>query len=231
MTARVLVPVVLTAALLGACTSTDDNSIGSVSVSTSAPATTSTTEPLESSTSTTMAPESSTSSSSTIPAVVGLDMSADGLGDALFGADADGVVDYVRAILGAPTADSGWVDPVMVGAACPGTEVRFVEWNDLALFFSDESFFGSGIRHFASYRYGPTMRTNIEPYGLHTTDGFSIGATVAQLRVAYPDATVYPGDQVAEPSIELAPSLVAFLTEASLNGHAISYLGGFGCGE
>lgn len=158
-------------------------------------------------------------------------MSPDGLGDAMFGAEAESVITYVRAILGAPTSDSGWVDPFAILAACPGTEVRFVEWDDLALTFSDESFYGSGIRHFASFRYGPTMRSYISPYGLTTLKGLGIGATVTQLRSAYPNAVVYPGNEVAEPSIEIADSLVAFLTDTSANGHAVSYMGGYGCGE
>jgi len=181
--------------------------------------------------STTSTSTSSTSTSTTIPAVEGLDMSPVGLGDALFGAEAEGVIAYVRAILGAPSADSGWVDPYAIGAACPGTEVRFVEWRDLSLVFSDESFAGSGIRHFASFRYGPTMAQNIDPYGLRTTDGFGIGSTVSELLAEYPKGELYAGDEVIDPFFEIDPALVAFLTDSKPGGRAVSYLGGYGCGE
>jgi hypothetical protein len=181
--------------------------------------------------STTSTSTSSTSTTSTIPAVEGLDMSPFGLGDALFGAEAEGVISYVRAILGAPSADSGWVDPYAIGAACPGTEVRFVEWRDLSLVFSDESFAGSGIRHFASFRYGPTMAQNIDPYGLRTTDGFGIGSTVSELLAEYPKGELYAGDEVIDPFFEIDPALVAFLTDSKPGGRAVSYLGGYGCGE
>ena len=174
---------------------------------------------------------SSTSTSSTIPAVEGLDMSPLGLGDALFGAEAENVIAYVRAILGPPSADSGWVDPYAIGAACPGTEVRFVEWRDLSLVFSDESFAGSGIRHFASFRYGPTMAQNIDPYGLRTTDGFGIGTTVSELLAEYPKGELYAGDEVIDPYFEIDAALVAFLTDSKPGGRAVSYLGGYGCGE
>lgn len=158
-------------------------------------------------------------------------MSPRGLGDALFGAEAESVISYVDAILGEPTADSGWVDPYVIGAACPGTEVRFVEWHDLSLVFSDESFAGSGIRHFASYRYGPTMSTSIEPYGLRTDDGFGMGTTVAEMRARYPQGELYAGDEVVEPHFVVDDALVVFLTDAKPTGHAISFLGGYGCGE
>ena len=158
-------------------------------------------------------------------------MSPLGLGDALFGAEAEGVIAYVRAILGSPSADSGWVDPYAIGAACPGTEVRFVEWRDLSLVFSDESFAGSGIRHFASFRYGPTMAQNIDPYGLRTTDGFGIGTSVSELLAEYPKGELYAGDEVIDPYFEIDASLVAFLTDSKPGGRAVSYLGGYGCGE
>ena len=48
---------------------------------------------------------------------------ANGLGDAVFGADPDGVIAYVTSIIGPSTVDTGWVDPLSVGA-CPGTEFR-----------------------------------------------------------------------------------------------------------
>ena len=50
-------------------------------------------------------------------------LTGDGLGSAQFGADPDQVVEYVSSILGASTADTGWVDPFTF-AACEGTVAR-----------------------------------------------------------------------------------------------------------
>jgi hypothetical protein len=153
------------------------------------------------------------------------------LGDALFGADADGVVDYVSSILGKATNDSGWTDPVAIGAPCPGTEIRFVDWNDLSLFFTDNSPAATGLRHFAGYTYGPAFAATINPYGLATTLAVGVGATVAALRAAYPGALVNPGDDISGPSFYIEDGLTGFLTGAADTDTIISFVGGYGCGE
>ncbi len=164
--------------------------------------------------------------------VDGLDLSSGGLGDALFGADADETIGYVTAILGAPTNDSGWQDPIAIGAACPGTSVRFVDWHDLALFFSDESPAASGFRHFAAYTYGPAIDgSTIDPFGLTTDAGLGIGGSVEFLRATYPAAKVNPGDEISGPSFYIEDGLSGFLTGASNADTIISFVGGFGCGE
>jgi hypothetical protein len=139
-------------------------------------------------TTTTVAPTTTSSTTSTtsttVPAVTtttiakvkGLPLSASGLGDALFDADADGVVEYVGSILGIPTTDSGWLDATANGIGCPGTEIRFVDWNDLSLFFTDDV---SAIRHFAAYTYGPAFGATIAPYGLATDAQIGVGSSVA----------------------------------------------------
>jgi hypothetical protein len=85
-----------------------------------------------------------------------------GLGDAAFGVDPDGTVAYISSIIGKPTVDTGWVDPLSVGA-CPGTELRQVTWNDLVLLFTDQSPFATGRRHFFAYTYGPVIRQPDQP--------------------------------------------------------------------
>ena len=164
MTSRRVLAAVTGLLLLAACSNETSNPGTSVPptstteavTTTTAPATTtSTTAPAT--TSTTVAPSTTT----TIPAVEGLGLSGDGLGDALFGADAQGVIDYVTSVLGAPSNDSGWIDPMSIGAACPGSEVRFVDWNDLYVFFSDETGYASDARHFAGFVYGPAFGTTI----------------------------------------------------------------------
>ncbi len=186
-----------------------------------APTTTSTTS---TTTSTTMPPVTTT----TIAKVKGLPLSASGLGDALFDADADGVVDYVNSILGIPTTDSGWVDATANGIGCPGTEIRFVDWNDLSLFFTDDL---TAIRHFAAYTYGPAFGADISPYGLATVAGISVGSSVAELRAAYPAVNIAPEDEFSGPSFEIEAGLRGVLTGTDDADAVLSFVGGFGCGE
>ena len=118
---------------------------------------------------------------------------ANGLGDAAFGAEPEGVVAYVSAIIGNPTVDTGWVDPLSVGA-CPGTEFRQVFWGDLVLQFSDVSNVTNGRRHFFSYVYGPAfVQGNITPAGLKTEAGIGVGSTVQELQGTYPTVVINPG--------------------------------------
>ena len=212
-------------------TSSADSTGASSSTSSSVAESTTSSSSSTTSTSTSTTSSTSTSTTSTIPAVKGLGLSAQGLGDALFGADADSVVDYVGTILGAPTSDSGWVDPLAIGAACPGTQVRFVDWNDLALFFTDESPAASGLRHFAAYTYGPAFAPTINPFGLVTDAGVGVGTSVEFLRAAYPSALVNSGDEVSGPSFYIEDGLSGFLTGSANSDTIISFVGGFGCGE
>ena len=164
----------------------------------------------------------------TIKKVRGLPLSAAGLGDALFDADADGVVDYVNSILGIPTTDSGWLDATANGIGCPGTEIRFVDWNDLSLFFTDDV---TSIRHFAAYTYGPAFAANISPFGLATDAGIGVGSTVGELRAAYPTAIVLPEDEFTGPNFEIEAGLRGVLTGTDDSDVILSFVGGFGCGE
>lgn len=160
--------------------------------------------------------------------MLGLGLSASGLGDALFGADADGVIDYVNSILGIPTTDSGWVDPVATGVACPGTAVRFVDWKDLSLFFTD---YLTGVRHFASFTYGQAFGDVIAPFGLATSADIGVGSTVASLRGAYPAVNVKPEDEFSGAGFEIEPGLYGFLSGTADTDTILSFVGGAGCGE
>ena len=153
-----------------------------------------------------------------------------GLGDAAFGAEPDGVIAYVSSIIGAPTVDTGWVDPLSVGA-CPGTELRQVSWADLVLEFTDESSVTSGRRHFFSYQYGPTFGQNIAPAGLKTDAGIGVGSTVAELTGTYPSAVINPGDDFGGPNFFINDGLAGFLTGVTPTDTVTSVLGGQGCGE
>jgi len=213
------------AALLATAACSDERTADVTTTSVASTSTTST------STTSTTSTSSTSTTSTTIPAVEGLDPSAEGLGDLLFGANADDVVAYVDGILGGATNDTGWLDPVAQGFACPGTTVRFVTWHDLVLFFTDESPYSSGLRHFASFSYGPAMAVSPDPFGLATAEGIGIGSTVQDLRAAYPDAQVFEGDEIAGPSFFLDSGLSGFLTGATAADTVTALVGGSGCGE
>ena len=172
-----------------------------------------------------------TTTTTTIAPVVGLALSGAGLGDALFGADAEGVIAFVSSILGAPTNDSGWQDPLALGAACPGNEVRFVDWNDLYLFFSDDSPAASGVRHFAAYTYGPPFGATLTPFGLATDAGLGVGSTVAQILTVYPAATISPDDGFTGPTFAIGDGLYGFLTGTAATDTVTAIVAGTGCGE
>lgn len=182
-------------------------------------------------TSTTVAATSTTTAASTtVPAAAALVLRQDGLGDAMFGADPDEVVAYVRSILGPPTADSGWADPLTTFGICPGTEVRGVTWGDLQLLFSDDSVVLSGRRHFFNYIYGPPYGPTADPSGMRTDRGIGIGSTVGELRAAHPEVQVYP-EEIYGPFYVVNENLTGFLTGVTDDDTVISVIGGIPCGE
>lgn len=158
-------------------------------------------------------------------------MTAEGLGGESFGAQAAGVVAYVQSILGSPTHDTGWIDPLASGAACSGTEVRFVTWRDLSLFFTDESVFASGLRHFAAFTYGPPSGPFVDPFGLVIDGGVSVGDSVEQLLTIYPAVVINDASQLGPASFHIEDGLMGFLTGTSASDTITTFLGGFGCGE
>jgi hypothetical protein len=155
-----------------------------------------------------------------------------GLGDAAFGADPDGVIAYVSSIIGPATVDSGWIDPLS-GGSCTGTgtEIRTVTWGDLQLFFGDVSSVATGRRHFFSYVYGPSFGVAIAPSGLRTEAGIGVGSTVADLTGTYPTATVNPANDFGGPNFSVNDGLAGFLTGVTATDTVTSVLGGQGCGE
>lgn len=174
---------------------------------------------------------SSSTTSTTTPAVVGLELSSEGLGEAVFGAGAEGVLAYVRAVLGEASADSGWVDPTTTGSACPGSEVRFVTWNDLVLTFTDASPYADGFQHFSGFAYGPAFGPQIDPYGLQTEGGIGVGDSVGDLQTVYPGVTINDADEMSGPSFFIEEGLFGFLTGTGSEETIISFVGGAGCGE
>lgn len=234
MTSRRVLAAVTGLLLLAACSNETSNPGTSVPTTSTTEAVTTTTAPATTTSTTAPATTSTTvapSTTTTIPAVEGLGLSGDGLGDALFGADAQGVIDYVTSVLGAPSNDSGWIDPMSIGAACPGSEVRFVDWNDLYVFFSDETGYASAARHFAGFVYGPAFGTTITPFGLATVAGLAVGDTVGELRAVYPSAAINADDELSGPSFVLDDGLFGFLTGVADTDTIIAFQAGAGCGE
>jgi len=158
-------------------------------------------------------------------------MRQDGLGDAAFGVDPEEVIEYIRSIVGAPTSDSGWADPFSAFGVCPGTEVRGVTWGDLLVLFSDESSVDAGRRHFFSYSYGPAFAFEARPAAMRTPAGITVGSTVAELRAAYPEVVVTPGDDINLPSFHVNDNLNGFLTGDTDADTVLAIIGGVGCGE
>jgi hypothetical protein len=242
--------------LLGACGSSTDSSDSVSSSPATASSTTSTSSTLlvppttttipdtttsssttstTSSTSTTFSTTTSTSSTTTTttepgPDLSGLVLSGDGIGPVQFGADADGVVDYLTSFLGVPTHDTGWVDPFEIGL-CPGAELRLVSWGVLTVTLGDESEVASGRRHFVAYSYGIDGEVGLEPEGLETEEGITIGSSVADLVAAYPDVFLIEEDDFAGPSYVIDESRSGYLTGLADDDLVTVIFGGQGCGE
>ena len=191
-----------------------------------------------STTSTTVVPSTTDSTTSTTavttttvadPAVAELLLSGEGIGTAGFGADPEGVIDYVESFLGQPSNDTGWIDPFTIGL-CSGEELRQVSWGVLTLLFGDVSEIVEGRRHFFGYAYGDQGEIGAAPVGLQTTRGVAIGSLVRDVRAAYPAATVYPEDDFSPPFFFVNDSLRGYVTGAEDDGTVTAILGGGDCG-
>jgi hypothetical protein len=154
----------------------------------------------------------------------------DGLGVASFGDPAEEAVAAVTAVLGEPDEDSGWVDPLSIGA-CAGTEARYVAWGALYLYFSDESAIAAGERHLFSYSYGRESDLEAIPEGLATPQGIGLGTSVEFLRAAYPDVVVEPGEEgVFSPNFYVDDTLSGRLTGGADDDLVTVIIGGDPCG-
>jgi hypothetical protein len=189
---------------------------------------------------TTAAPETTTTSTTLPPttttteplAVQELILRGDGIGFVRFGAEPEGVIDYVTSILGGTTADTGWVDPQTFGA-CDGTVARRVAWGELALIFGDLSSFANGRRHFHGYVYGSVGEIGGEPAGLRTAGGVTIGSRVVDLLAEFPDAAVNAEqrDIGSPPNFYVSDNFRGLLTGTGPDDVVTVLFGGYGCGE
>lgn len=197
----------------------------STSTTTTTTTTTTTIPATTSTTSTTVAP----STTEPDPATTELLLSGDGIGTAGFGADPDGVVEYMKSYLGEPSNDTGWIDPLTIGV-CPGDDLRQVSWGVLTLLFGDVSEVVQGRRHFFGYGYGDAGEIGGAPVGLQTTRGVTIGSRVIDVRAAYPAASINPEDDFSPPFFIVNDSLRGFLTGVTDDATVTAVLGGGECG-
>lgn len=189
-----------------------------------APLVSTTTEPVASTTT------SINSTTTTLAPGLELVLRSDGIGDARFGVEPDGVIGYVKAILGAPDRDTGWIDSFSEFGSCPGNEVRAVEWANLRLFFGDQSDFNSGRRHFYGWQYGPPIDSEIGPLGPATDGGITVGSTVRDIMKVYPDVEIY-NDEIVGPGFEIEATLTGTLSDDAPSGLVLALYGGTACGE
>ena len=178
-------------------------------------------------------PENSLVTTTTEPlAVQELVLRSEGIGSAVFGAEPQGVIDYVTSILGGNTADTGWVDPFTF-ADCRGEQVRRVDWGALSLLFGDVSDVANGRLHFIGWEYGRVGEITDEPVGLRTPGGVTRGTRIVDLLVEFPDAAVNEGEEdLAIPAnFYVSDSFYGLLTGTSDDDYVTVMFGGFGCGE
>lgn len=163
-------------------------------------------------------------------------LSGDGLGSARFGAEPDGVVDYVTSILGGNTGDTGWVDPFTFADCGYGglaTVARRVDWGVLSLIFSDASLHATERRHFMGYEYGRVGQIGDEPQGLRTPGGVTLGSRVVDLLAEFPEASVNEGEEdLGIPdNFYVSDVFYGLLTGTSNDDVVTVIFGGNGCGE
>ncbi|MDQ3469511.1 MAG: hypothetical protein M3487_07070 [Actinomycetota bacterium] len=169
-----------------------------------------------------------TTATPTTVAPVTLTLQRDGLAVAAFGTDADATVAAVTAALGAPTEDTGWVDPLTI-STCAGTELRRVSWGVLSLLFGDPA--GAGARVFFAYSYGDVSGLGGQPAGLVTPEGLGLGTPVVDLRTAYPAVTINAGEEgLVESSFFVDDALAGLLTGATDTDSVTVIFGGPFCG-
>ncbi len=211
----------------------------STTTSTSAPMTTTTlpatTSPPQT-TSTTVAvstttPESTTTT--TAPEV--LELRVDGLRNSTFGdPESKAETDLVE-LLGPPDEDTGWVDQSENYGTCLGTEVRFVRWGALQVFFTDgpSDWAPAGVKHLASWTESIFFD---ESGGIGMTpEGIGVGSTVDDVIGAYGSSARIEDDPLFGPSFLVdttgAGFLLGYLTGLESTDTVQSLTAGFACGE
>lgn len=224
---------------------TSDDATSTTSSTTSSTTTDTTTTTVPATTTSTTAESSTTTTTTTLPpttttteplAVQELLLRGDGLGAARFGAEPEGVIDYVTSILGGNTGDTGWVDPFTFadcGAGGTATVARRVDWGVLSLLFSDGSSYAIGRRHFIGFEYGRVGQIGDEPQGLRTPGGVTLGSRVVDLLAEFPEAAVNQGEEdLGIPdNFYVSDVFYGILTGTAPEDVVTVMFGGYGCGE
>lgn len=205
------------------------------SVPDSVPDETTTAPPTQPSTSTSTVPVPDTTVVDTTapvdstPSLSGLTLGDTGIGGAQFGAEPDGVVTFMSSFLGQPTDDTGYIDPIEIGA-CPGTELRLVTWGSLTLTFGDVSTVVQGQRHFYAYSYGIEGQPGAAPVGLATESGVTVGSPLPDVLLAYPNMVINPADDFTPPIFFVNDDFRGYLTGLADDSTVSVIFGGLGCG-
>ena len=192
----------------------------------------STTSTLAATTSQTTATTEPTTTTLADPLAV-LTLNPAGIGDLIFGTDADETVAQLSLVLGNPTEDTGWTPSF---ETCPGTEARVVRWISFQAFFTNGAteWAPEGTRHF--FHYGQSISAGggvlIE---LTTSNGIAINSTLGELAAAYGEQATISDDPVFGPFWEVdvaGPGVLWGTAGASGDtGMIDSINGGSGCGE
>ncbi len=171
------------------------------------------------------------------PAVEALVLSEDGIGAAVFSGDPDGVVAFLSTFVGAPTGDTGWVDPFSI-SACAGTELRVVSFGSLRLTFGDVSPVLQGRRHFFAYTYGSysydgnaTAVTDETPLGLLTANGVGLGTNLLSLEAAYPGLALNPADDFFPETFVVNDNFRGALSGLADDSIVVNMIGGQDCAD
>lgn len=215
--------------ILGACGSNDSGEDDLTPLPTSPTTVATTLAPLTTTTSSTTSTSAPATTTTTVDPAQALLLRRDGIGDVRFGVDPEGVLTYLKARLGAPDEDSGYVDAFSEFGNCPGTRVRGVRWGDLLLLFGDESTVAEGRLHFFSWRYGPAGTGGAKPAGLKAEGGITLGSTVTAILKAFPQTTVFT-DEIFGAGFEIVRTLSGTLTGSEPSGQVTVLYGGIACG-
>jgi hypothetical protein len=169
------------------------------------------------------------------PIVEALRLSDDGIGAAVFTGEPEGVIAYLSSFIGAPTSDTGWVDPFEI-SACSGSELRIVSWGGLQLTFGDVSKVLQGRRHFFSFTYGQytydgvgVTQVDATPAGLLTVKGVGLGTPVIEVEFIYPGLTINPADDFVPPNFVVNDNLRGFVAGLADNSPVVQLIGGPNC--
>ncbi len=164
------------------------------STTTEASTTTEVTTTTAAETTTTTAPTPTTTTTTTPPEETPVALSPTGVGPLQFGTPPDDAVEFLTAVLGLPTYDSGWESSFSEFGTCPGGEVRGVRFGPLTVLFSDgpTSYGPAGTRHFFSWTYSAFDTPDI--FGLTTPQGLGLGASTEDVESVYPGVTINPAD-------------------------------------